>query len=430
MNYRIFPPDGMIDATVAVPLSKSVANRQLVICALNGTLADFPEDCLPDADDSLVLYRCLLQTFDAQGEISLDAGAGGTTARFLMAFCASRPGLTATITGSERLKARPMRLLIDALRALGARIECLGEEGFLPVRISGGELSGGELAIDASVSSQFISALMLVAPYMREPLRLEFSSEEAVSMSYVRMTAAIMGHYGVETELTPSGVTVAIGEYERVAPFAERDWSAASYWYETAALSAGFITVEQLSQKSVQGDSFTARMFERLGVLTVPSDEVADALQLTPDPEQYSRFEEDLTDNPDLAPTLAVTAAMLGIPFHLRGLSTLKGKETDRLAALQTELDKFGIIVEIRSGSELVWNGERHPIFAMPEIDTYDDHRMAMAFAPTAAYVPGVVVNDVEVVSKSYPGFWDELRSAGFLLTDASVELPEAEDGE
>lgn len=429
MNYRIMPPEEMIEATVFLPLSKSVANRLLIINALTPGASPVPDSMIPDSDDSRVMARSLA-TIAASGPGSLDLniGAAGTAFRFLTALCAATPGLSATLDGTPRLRQRPIAPLVDALRKLGADITYMEKEGFAPLSVKGRKLSGGVIQINPSVSSQFISALMMVAPEMDSPLTIDFNGEEPVSRPYIRMTAAQIERAGVEVDLTPVSVTVANTGYTPVDPYCERDWSAASYWYSISAISAGFVTLPGLSEDSMQGDSRVARLYEMLGVMTQESEDTPDALDLVPSPEQFSRFEEDLSDNPDVAQTIAVTAAMLGIPFHLRGLSTLRDKETDRLAAMQAELDKFGIIVEIRNGSELVWNGERHPLFAVPEIDTYDDHRMAMAFAPAAIFVPGMVINDIEVVSKSYPSFWDDLRAAGFILTDASVPLPDPED--
>lgn len=430
MNYRIMPPEEMIEATILLPLSKSVANRLLIINALTPGAPAVPDDMIPDSDDSRIMADSLAAIARSNGHIDLNIGAAGTAFRFLTALCAATPGLSATLDGTPRLRRRPIAPLVDALRTLGADITYMEEEGFAPLSIRGTKLKGGVISINPAISSQFISALMMTAPVMESPLIVDFNGEEPVSRPYIRMTAAQIERAGVEVDLTPTSVTVANTGYRPVEPYCERDWSAASYWYSISAISAGFVTLPGLSTESMQGDRRVARLYEMLGVMTEPSEDVDNALDLVPSPEQFSRFEEDLSDNPDVAQTIAVTAAMLGIPFHLRGLSTLRDKETDRLAAMKAELDKFGIIVEIRNDSELVWNGERHPLFAIPEVDTYADHRMAMAFAPAAIFVPGLVINDIEVVSKSYPAFWDDMRAAGFILTDASIPLPDPEDGD
>lgn len=426
MDYRIYPPEEMLMATAYLPLSKSISNRILIINALTpgATLHSGVAQC----DDTEALGTALLSLSKATGKIAINTGAAGTATRFLTAYLAVREGISATLDGSERMRQRPMGILIDSLRALGADIKCLDKEGFLPIQINGRKLDGGTINIDPSVSSQFISALMMIAPVMKNGLTLNLEGE-LISKPYIDMTAELMRRSGAEVEFDAPFEQIVIApkpyDHEGVTE-AEPDWSAASYWYEITALTSGFVTIPGLQLPSLQGDSACARLFEMLGVATSDSEDVENAKELSASPEQYSRFEVDLTDTPDLAQTLAVTAAMLGIPFHLRGLRSLRVKETDRLEALRAELDKFGIIVEIRNDSELVWNGERHPIFERPVIDTYNDHRMAMAFAPTAVLIPGIVIRDGEVVSKSYPAFWHNLVTAGFTLTDAAApEAPE-----
>lgn len=428
MNYRIFPPEEMMMATINLPLSKSISNRMLIINALTpgATLPTKIADC----DDTNLLTAALNAIKDANGDIEINTGAAGTATRFVTAYLCSREGVNATVDGSERMRQRPMGILIDSLRALGADIKCLNKEGFLPLHISGQQLKGGHLNIDASVSSQFISALMMIAPTMTEGLTLHLNGD-LLSKPYIDMTAELMRRSGAEVtfEYPHEEIIIAPKPYSSEGTCeAEPDWSAASYWYELAALTAGFVTLPGLQLPSLQGDSACSSLFEMLGVVTSESEEEENALEIAPTPEQFSRFEVDLVDTPDIAQTLAVTAAMLGIPFHLRGLQSLRVKETDRLEALRVELDKYGIIVEIRNNSELVWNGARHPIFERPVIDTYDDHRMAMAFAPTAVFIPGIVIRNAEVVSKSYPGYWDDLVSAGFTIADADAESVDSLD--
>lgn len=428
MNYRILPPEDMMMATVELPLSKSISNRMLIINALTPG-ADAPSD-IADCDDTNLLAKALSDVAGATGEITVDTGAAGTATRFITAYLCTRRGVSAIVDGSERMRQRPMGILIDSLRALGADITCIDREGYLPLHINGRQLAGGTLSIDASVSSQFISALMMIAPVMTDGLILELDGE-LLSKPYIDMTAELMRRSGAEVEFDApfERIMIAATPYSRQGTSAaEPDWSAASYWYEAAALTAGFVTLPGLKLPSLQGDSACARLFEMLGITTADSEDVAGAKEISPTPEQYSRFEVDLTDTPDLAQTLAVTAAMLVVPFHLRGLQSLRVKETDRLEALRAELDKFGIIVEVRGDSELVWNGARHPIFERPEIDTYDDHRMAMSFAPTAVLIPGIVIRNAEVVSKSYPGFWDDLAAAGFTITDADADENDTDD--
>lgn len=445
MDIRIFPPEEMIEATVKLPLSKSIINRLLIINALSGATpkSDFAEKAAAASDDCRILASALdaLRT----GNREINVGAAGTAMRFLTAFLACDNGMvltgeTVTIDGDERMRNRPVGELVDALRKLGAEIRYTQREGFPPMEISPRKLSGGELTVDASISSQFISALMMIAPSLSSHLTITLVGE-AASRPYITMTEALMKRFGADVDFQRYTIDVTPGRYDADGDMSvEPDWSAASYWYAIAALSAGFITLADMQLPSIQGDSRCAELSEMLGVMTSDAmdddddeeddddngAEPVEGLMICPSPEQFSRFEVDLYENPDLAQTFAVASAMLGIPFHLRGLSTLRIKETDRLQAMQTEMDKFGFIVEIRNGSELVWNGERHPIFEIPAVETYGDHRMAMAFAPAAVFVPGLMIRNAEVVSKSYPGFWDDMRSAGFTIVDAaSADAPD-----
>lgn len=440
MDIRIFPPEDMIEATVKLPLSKSIINRLLIINALSGAAPDsrFAEQAAATSDDC----RLLASALDAlrAGEKTINVGAAGTAMRFMTAFLACDNGTvpcgtTVTLDGNERMRNRPIGELVNALRNLGAEIRYTQREGFPPLEITPQKLSGGEPEVDASISSQYISALMMIAPTLSSPLTITLKGE-AASRPYITMTEALMKRFGADVDFQRYTIDVAPGRYNPDGDMSvEPDWSAASYWYAIAALSAGFITLADMRLPSIQGDSRCAELSEMLGVMTSDamdydddddgddnsgSTAAVEGLMICPSPEQFSRFEVDLYENPDLAQTFAVASAMLGIPFHLRGLATLRIKETDRLQAMQTELDKLGFIVEIRNGSELVWNGERHPIFEIPAIDTYGDHRMAMAFAPAAVFVPGLTIRDAEVVSKSYPAFWEDMQGAGFIIADAA----------
>lgn len=434
MNIRIFPPEEMIDATIMLPLSKSICNRLLIINALTPGAPML--DTIAYCDDS----RVLMVAIEAlrKGAKEINVMAAGTVMRFLTAFLACDNGVTplgstVTIDGTERMRHRPVGPLVDALRQLGAEVEYAGEEGFPPLRITSRKLAGGTVSVDSSVSSQFISALMMVAPTCAAPVTVKMLGETA-SLPYILMTEALMKRAGADVEVTRVTIEICPGSYSECDYTIEPDWSAASYWYAISAISAGFVTLPGLHLPSIQGDSRCAEMFEMLGVNTAPAepdddDSVAvDGLTICPSPEQFSRFEVDLCENPDLAQTFAVTAALLGIPFHLRGLASLRIKETDRLEAIRAELDKIGVVVEIRGGSELVWNGERHPIVEMPRFATYSDHRMAMAFAPVAIFIPGIEICDAEVVSKSYPDFWKHLEAAGFTIVDADTPAEELSD--
>ena len=308
----------------------------------------------------------------------------------------------------------------------GAEIEYLGEAGCAPLRIKGKPLEGGEVPVDATVSSQFISALLMVAPLMRRGLKILFEGEP-VSLPYILMTIGMMAQRGVEADREPLRVSVAPGEYRAFEQPTEGDWSAAAFWYEISALSAGWITLTNLREDSLQGDRAAARFFECLGVNTVLSEETEGATDLVPSPEVYGRLDLDLTDNPDLAPPLAVTCCLIGVPFRFVGLQNLGVKESDRLEALCREMDKIGRRVEKVRDFGLEWDGKGHPVAEMPVLDAHGDHRMAMALAPVGIYVPGIVVDGVETVSKSYPGYWEQLRSIGFRLEEVDGTNADAE---
>ena len=413
MNYRIFPPDELIEATITLPLSKSMSNRALIISALTPG-ANRPEE-IAVCDDTAVMTAAL-----DSDEPAVNVGAAGTAMRFLTAYFAALPGRKVTLGGNERMSQRPIGPLVDALRSCGASISYLGEEGFPPLEIEGRKLTGGELTVRADVSSQYISALLMVAPTMDRGLTVRLEGE-ASSLPYIDLTLGMMNHAGAEAERERETITVKPGSYAPVDWEIEADWSAATFWYEIEAITSGFVSLRGLCEDSLQPDRRVADIFSSLGVNTEFEGEEAGVTDLLASPELSPRLNIDLSDTPDAAQAIAVTCAMIGIPFRLSGLSSLKIKETDRLQAISTELEKVGVTLERIGGHTLVWDGRRHPIIELPVFDTYDDHRMAMALAPASVYLPGIVVRDIEVVSKSYPGYWDGLREAGFRLEDADA---------
>lgn len=419
MDYRIFPPDELIETSIALPLSKSESNRALLMQAL--TPGAGPIGPIAECDDTHAMLAAL-----ADGSDSINIGAAGTAMRFLTAYFATVPGRTVTLDGSERMRRRPLGPLVDALRECGADIEYINEEGFPPLLIRGRKLTGGSIDIDATVSSQFISALLMVAPVMSDGITLNLKGEPS-SLPYILMTLGMMEARGIKCERIPDQIIVHPGAYAPAQISVEPDWSAASYWYELSSMGSAYIALPGLKLPSLQGDAACAKIFERLGVMTEEEDGV---LQISPSPDMYGRIDIDMADTPDLAQSLIVACAALGVPFHITGLASLAIKETDRLQALHNELLKLGVDMEIDRGTAAIWDGRRMPVFELPAIDTYDDHRMAMAFAPLATLIPGLIIKDVEVVSKSYPGFWDDLRHAGFIITDAAEPLPDPESGE
>lgn len=422
MDYRIFPPEEILETTVALPVSKSMAVRDIMLSYFSGNVGNAL--ALADAcDDTHILFSILDAGLPFDGS-RVDVGAAGTAMRFLTAAVAATDGAHCLITGTERMCRRPIGVLVDALRSLGADIEYRGEEGFPPLEIKGRRLKGGSVDVETGVSSQFLSALMMAAPLMEESLTIVFRGN-LQSLPYINMTAAMMRHYGVDAEVDRDKAVVPAGKYVFADPMTEPDWSAAAFWYEIAALTAGWVTLPGLKEDSLQGDRGEASLFERLGALTEFTD---DGAELSATPDLWSVLEADLGDMPDAVPALAVTAAMAGLRFRMTGVGVLREKECDRLQALVDELAKVGILLDIENyGNTLAWDGRRVPVRELPVFDPHGDHRMAMALAPVSVFIPGIVVRDVEVVAKSYPSFWQDLAAAGFAVADAA-EVPEQKE--
>lgn len=410
MNYRIFPPDGIIETKISLPLSKSMSARALIINKIGGFDVNIS---LSDSDDTQALKEAFLEPLN-----EINIGPAGTAMRFLTAYYASNEGCDVILDGNERMRHRPIRILVEALTKLGADISYIDKDGFPPLHIKGKKLDGGTIELDASVSSQFVSALMMVAPSMKNPLTIVFNGEPT-SVPYIKMTAGMMSLAGVDCEVLPDRVLIPNKSYEAPVLHIEHDWSAASYWYSITALSAGWVTLEDMGMPfSLQGDSKMKEYGEKIGVVSKISEDFEKALELSSGPEQHSRLDLDLSGTPDLVQTLAVSCAALSIPFKFTGVHTLKDKETDRLQALKNELDKLGIIIEIENNNTLSWNGNHLPMLEMPRIATYGDHRMAMAFSPLSIFIPGIVIENCQVVSKSYPSFWHDLQNAGFVIEE------------
>ncbi|MDR3118908.1 MAG: 3-phosphoshikimate 1-carboxyvinyltransferase [Mediterranea sp.] len=407
MHYQLTFPSRRIHAAVALPPSKSISNRVLIIHALAGG------NCLPanlsDCDDTRVMVEALSRR-RGEGEGVIDIMAAGTAMRFLTAYLSVTPGVH-VITGTERMRQRPIRILVDALRELGAAIEYMENDGYPPLRITGKALAGQAISLKGDVSSQYISALLMIAPTLQEGLRLSLAGE-IISRPYIDLTLQLMETFGVQAGWdSESSLSIRHQPY-RSTPFTvESDWSAASYWYQLLALAqSGEVELRGLLPDSHQGDSRGAEIFSRLGVSTTFTDRGA-LLKKTGC--CTARLDEDMTGVPDLAQTIAVTCALLNIPFSLRGLQTLKIKETDRMAALIAETAKLGYAIGERNNAELFWNGERIPPQEQPLIQTYEDHRMAMAFAPAAIRLPQLAIAEPQVVTKSYPAYWEDLKKAG-----------------
>lgn len=414
------PASLSIRAEINLPASKSISNRLLMIRHMAGKQAVIAN--LSEADDTKLL-KYLLDIIQANsgsdGPVTIDCRNAGTVCRFLTALLAVTRG-NWLITGSERMEQRPLGALVDALKLCSADIAYLNKTGFPPLSVRGKMLQGGiTLQVPGNISSQFISALMLIAPVLEGGLIIE-TTGQVVSEPYIKMTAHLMRECGADARYESGVVKIGTLPYSLAGKVlsAEPDWSSAAFWYEMAALSKeAEIFFPGLTLNSIQGDAAAATLFSSFGVSTA---ENSDGLTITKEKRGLpGEISMDFASCPDLAQAVAVTCAGLNIPAKLTGLSGLRIKETDRLTALEGELQRAGFKAEAQHGSELILSGERiSPPAGNLQIETYGDHRMAMAFAPLSL-VDGVVrINDHRVVTKSYPAYWQHLSAAGFVISD------------
>ena len=405
MKNVISAPAKAVQNTIHLPSSKSISNRMLIIRALAKSGSVLHN--LSDSDDTRVLEKALIEN-----SLLKDVSHAGTAMRFLTAYLSVQPG-EFELTGSQRMKQRPVGPLVDALKQLGAHIEYLENKGCPPLRIAGGGLKGGAIEIDAGISSQFISALMMIGPLVAGGLQIKLKGE-VVSATYINMTLALMNLCGAAARFEGKEISIPEAMYSLDEFAVESDWSGASYWFQIAALlPESEILLPNLSSESLQGDSVLTELFASLGVISSISR--LGLLIRSSDIELPKHFEYDFTGCPDLVQTCAVTLCALGIPFRFTGTRTLRVKETDRIAALGKELGKVGFVLQDDPGGEwLAWDGTRCEPEQDPHIATYHDHRMAMAFAPLAITLGKVIIDDPGVVSKSYPGYWKDLEKAGF----------------
>lgn len=446
-TYNIIPPE-KLRASVKLPASKSISNRALIIYALSGS--DILPQNLSDCDDTEVIIRAL--EAPVLPEV-VDIKAAGTAMRFMTAFLAttvnsreSNLSDSILLTGTERMKHRPIKILVNALRRLGADIEYAGEEGFPPLRIRGQRLDGGWLDIPGDVSSQYISALLMIGPKLRNGLTLHLTGD-IISRPYIDLTLWTMREFGADAEWTKADTIEICARPYKARPYLiENDWSAASYWYEMVALSPdpeAEVQLEGLMDGSRQGDSSVRYIFSLLGVKTTFGSRIPGkptTVTLRKSMNRVTRLEYDFENTPDLAQTIVCTCCALGIPFHFTGLQTLKIKETDRIEALKAELRKLGFVLYDKDDRELCWDGtvenekiddslQRSNLHSSEancqspiSIDTYDDHRMALAFAPMSMVMP-IRINNPQVVTKSYPRYWDDLRRVGFKIEKLNNDI-------
>ncbi len=387
-----------------LPASKSISNRAIILDALAGFTSSLLN--LSDANDTH-LMRTLVLTEAHE----LNVEDAGTTMRFLTAFCAIK-GIHKVITGTDRMKHRPIGILVDALRKLGAEIEYLEKEGFPPIKTQGfkGQLRT-ELSIRGDVSSQYISALMMVAPLLPKGLHLKFEGK-VTSRPYIEMTVSIMKQFGIRCQLGEKEIHIPHETYTAAQLTVESDWSAASYWFAFVALADhAAIELPNMTMKSLQGDKVIVDIMDLLGVR---STQKGNGLILSKK-EHQNNLTWDFTHCPDLAQTIAVVCAAKGIKVVFAGLESLRIKETDRIKALQQELEKLGATF-IEENGKWILSPSKKRAFTTFSFNTYLDHRMAMAFAPLAV-LADVTIEDPDVTRKSYPKFWEDVRQVGFKTT-------------
>src|SRR5690554_2420854 len=390
---------------IQVSGSKSISNRLLILKAL---LGDFQMSNLSDSDDTKVLQEALNSQLN-----TIDVGHAGTAMRFLTAYFATQENRDVVLTGSERMQQRPIGILVNALRQLGAEITYVENEGYPSLRISGKKLSGVSIKVQADISSQYLSALLLIAPTLEKGLTVAFESK-VTSRPYLQMTLALLKTCGVSVVEEENAVMVKPFQKKNLPTHftVESDWSSASYFYSFIALSpvGTALKLRYFKEESLQGDKRLTEIYSHFGVTTsFEGDFITLTKQINHNPKTIS---VDLTDNPDLAQTIAVTCLGLNVDCHITGLHTLKIKETDRLAALQTELIKFGAKVKITKDSLSMQSTDLTEQNEIVAVATYDDHRMAMAFAPLCLK-HSVVIKEATVVTKSYPDFWKDLAYIG-----------------
>ena len=404
VQYTISPPDG-IRATIDLPASKSMSNRALILNTLS--LSSYPIKNLADCEDTQVL----IDAFNSNSNV-FDVKAAGTAMRFLTACLAGMEGEW-IIKGSKRMHERPIHPLVETLVALGAKIDYLEKEGFPPLKIQGRKLKGGEVCLAGSISSQFVSALLMVAPLMEKGLIMHIE-KEIVSKPYINLTMSMMEQSGVHAKWKNNDITIQPQTYKPIQHVVEADWTAASYWYEMVSLLPGSeVHLKGLKKTSLQGDSNVTSLFTDLGVST---EFVEDGIVIRNTKRKAKKFFHDFLNEPDLAQTFAATCCFLGVPFLFSGIQSLKIKETDRVQALINELEKLGFVLKENEIGMLEWDGTRCPVEGEPAIDTYDDHRMAMSLAPGAIALGSLRMNDPHVVSKSYPNFWKDFEDVGFKI--------------
>lgn len=401
MKLKLHQKDPELYGAIKITGSKSESNRLLILKALYGGLQI---ENLSNSDDSQVMQRAL-----ATKEKVVDVHHAGTAMRFLTAYFSIQKGRETVLTGSERMKERPIGILVEALRGLGADITYIEKEGYAPLLIKGRALNKKEIDLQANVSSQYISALMMIGATLPEGLLIRLIGE-VTSVPYIEMTRALLGQLGIESSFKDKAIQIEPAKTLAAQTIVvESDWSSASYYYGLVALAEkAEIKLSSYKRESLQGDAALSSIYEKMGVQTIFRENSIILVKKEDFKPKHQKI--DLINSPDIAQTIAVTCFGLGIGCDLTGLHTLKIKETDRLMALQVELSKLGAIIKVTKDSLHLEPAQK--INADITVKTYQDHRMAMAFAPLALRVP-LIFEDAQVVNKSYPDFWDDFAALG-----------------
>ncbi|MGI4751260.1 MAG: 3-phosphoshikimate 1-carboxyvinyltransferase [Janthinobacterium lividum] len=411
-NLILSKPDRVVNATIRLTGSKSECNRALVISALSE--GKVKVENLSAAADTVTLAKVLAEVKgESQEPKTVNIGPAGTAMRFLTAFFTLQKQHQVILTGSERMKQRPIGILVNALRSLGAEIDYEEENGFPPIKITGGfDQKTASINIKGDISSQYITALLLIGSQL--PLGLNLHIEgELTSRPYVEMTLSMLQQCGIQHQWNGNVISIQNQPFQSATIYVEPDWSAASYWYAIAALcDEAELFLPGLTLYSLQGDSSITEIMANFGITSQFKD---GGVWLKKEPKAVVRKIFDFKTCPDLAQTVIVICAALGHDASFTGLETLKIKETDRIKALQNELAKIGVEL-IEKGQIYKLNCAKRSIPEKVFINTYEDHRMAMAFAPLALIVPEIEIEDFKVVEKSYPGFWNDLETAGFIV--------------
>lgn len=405
MKYKI-TSKGVQNASINLPASKSISNRALIIQALSLKPSELLN--ISDCEDT----KAIINAFESNST-TIDVGAAGTAMRFLTAYFSIIPGVK-TLTGSERMKNRPIKALVDALNSLGGEIEYLEKEGYPPLKIHGHSFKANNIEIAGDISSQYISAILMISPLKFGGMTINIKPP-IYSESYINLTIQIMKEFGVNVKRKDNSFIVPYMDYKPIKFLVENDWSAASYWYQIVAISqSAEIELVGLFKDSYQGDSKIVEVFESLGVFT---EFIEGGVRLKKGTINLKKMFYDFSNIPDTAQTFVVTCCALNVPFLFFGLKTLRIKETDRIKALRIELIKLGYELIIREEEDIIeWDGQKVAPEKQPIIETYHDHRMAMSFAPLSLIFKDIVIEDPEVVNKSYPSFWDDLKKCGFKI--------------